>query len=154
MVGDFIRTKFSALTLDLASLNGVRWDIDLNPTQITLVSSRMDWPIFPSGRLLARTDRDNEAHRERRWSTYLLGGHVERRFGALNLGFNYVNLHRTDSLVDWGDNNIRGVLPSAVNRPPAWIAVRVDDGSDEDEEGPGSTRCASGPRSWPTWRPM
>ncbi len=135
MVGDFIRTKFSALTLDLASLNGVRWDIDLNPTQITLVSSRMDWPIFPSGRLLARTDRDNEAHRERRWSTYLLGGHVERRFGALNLGFNYVNLHRTDSLVDWGDNNIRGVLPSAVNRPPAWIAVRVDDGSDEDEVG-------------------
>ncbi len=135
MVGDFIRTKFSALTLDLASLNGVRWDIDLNPTQVTLVSSRMDWPIFPSGRLLARTDRDNEAHRERRWSTYLLGGHVGRRFGALNLGFNYVNLHRTDSLVDWGDNNIRGVLPSAVNRPPAWIAVRVNDGSDEDEQG-------------------
>lgn len=135
MVGDFIRTKFTSLTLDLASLNGVRWDIDLNPTQVTLVSSRMDWPIFPSGRLLARTDRDNEAHRERRWSTYLLGGHVGRRFGALNLGFNYVNLHRTDSLVDWGDNNIRGVLPSAVNRPPAWIAVRVNDGSDEDEEG-------------------
>ena len=60
---------------------------------------------------------------------------MERRFGALNLGFNYVNLHRTDSLVDWGDNNIRGVLPSAVNRPPAWIAVRVDDGTDQDEEG-------------------
>ena len=135
MVGDFIRTKFSALTLDVTSLNGVRWDIDLNPTQITLVSSRMDWPIFPSGTLLASTDRDNEAHRERRWSTYLLGAHVERQLGALRMGFNYVNLHRTDSLVDWGDNNIRGVLPSAVNRPPAWIAVRVNDGTDKDERG-------------------
>jgi len=139
MVGDQIRTKFSALTLDLANLNGVRWDIDLNPTKITLVSSRIDYPVFASGGFsgatTVRSERDNELNGPQRWATYLLGGHVERQIGALNLGFNYVNLHRTDSLVDWGDNSVKGILPSAVNMAPALIAVKVADGSDRDGRG-------------------
>ncbi len=128
IVGDRIRTKFTSLTLDMVALNGIRWDFALGDNYATLVSSRIDWPIFPSAVTRGRpldSEADNEAHRYRRWATYLLGGHFERQVGALNMSFSYVNMHRTDSLVDWADNNIRGVNPSAINRPPAYIAVRV-----------------------------
>ena len=134
MVGDFIRTKFSALTLDLASLNGVRWDIDLTPRRSP--SCRRAWTGPSSLGEAAGADRPRQRGPPGAPLVVLPPGRPRgaplRRHEP---GFNYVNLHRTDSLVDWGDNNIRGVLPSAVNRPPAWIAVRVNDGSDDDEEG-------------------
>ena len=135
VIGNRIRTKFTSLTLDLVQLNGVRWDIDLNPTQLTFVSSRFDWPIFGGRVRSAQSSEDNEEHKARERVTYLLGGHIERQFGALNLAFSYVNLHRTDSLVDWGDNSLKGVLPAGINQPPAYIAVKVSDGSDRDGRG-------------------
>ena len=61
----------------------------------------LDWPIFPGDNL--------ELHGARDWATYLLGGHIQRKFGVLDLSFSYVNLHRTNSLTSWGDNSIKGV---------------------------------------------
>ena len=126
IIGDRIRTKFTGLTLDLAQLNGVRWDIDLNPTRATLVSSRYDWPNY------ADRYRDDSLHGQRQETTQLLGGHVAREFGVLELSLSYVNLFRTDSFVDWGDNSLKGVLPSRINQPPAYIAVKISDGSEDD----------------------
>lgn len=120
IVGDRIRTKFTSLTLDLVALNGARWDADVDGTLFSFVTSRLDWPIFPGDNL--------ELHAARDWVTYLLGGHAQRKFGALDLSFSYVNLHRTNSLTAWGENNIKGVVPRR-NTPPAYIAVKFSDGS-------------------------
>ena len=126
IVGDRIRTKFTALTLDLVALNGARWDADVDGAQFSFVTSRLDWPIFPGDNL--------ELHGARDWATYLLGGHVQRKFGVLDLSFSYVNLHRTNSLTSWGDNSIKGVVPRK-NTPPAYIVVKFGDGSPEDGGG-------------------
>lgn len=136
IVGDRIRTKFTALTLDLAGLNGVRWDLDTRKTRVSLVSSRADFPIFVS-RLNAGSavPGDNEFHGRREEPVYLMGGHVERQIGALNVGLNYANINRTDSFIDWGDHSLKGVLPSTGTVPPMMIAVKVSDGSQNDGKG-------------------
>ena len=136
IVGDRIRTKFTALTLDLAALNGVRWDTDTGPTRLTLVSSRADFPIYAAKLNVGRAvPEDNEFHGRRQEPAYLLGGHLERQIGALNIGLNYVNLNRTDSFIDWGDHTLKGVLPSTGTVPPMMIAVKVADGSPDDGRG-------------------
>lgn len=138
IVGDRIRTKFTSLTLDLVALNGIRWDWDLAGTQATFVASRVDWPNFSD----ADNEYDGAGHnKDKRWATYLLGGHVERRVGVLRVGASYVNQHRVNSLVDWATNSLKGVQPAEVlpdgtpvvaGGPPFLIAVRVSDGSDLD----------------------
>ena len=126
IVGDRIRTKFTALTLDLVALNGARWDADVDGTQFSFVTSRLDWPIFSGDNL--------ELHGARDWATYLHGGHVQREFGVLDVSFSYVNLHRTNSLTAWGDNSIKGVVPRK-NTPPAYVVVKFGDGSPKDGGG-------------------
>jgi len=127
IVGDQIRTKFTSLTLDMVALNGIRWDVEVDGSQLSLVASRQDWPIY--------NDADNAQHNAQDWATYLLGGHFERSLGALDLSLSYVNQHRTNSLVRWGENSLKGVLP-ATNNPPAYVVVKVSDDSDNDETGP------------------
>ena len=134
IVGDRIRTKFTALSLDLAAMNGVRWDTDTRTTKISIVASRFDWPIFQRFGQLS-TYEDNVWHSERQKLTYLLGGHVERAIGALNVGLSYVNLSRMDSRDDWGDHTLKGVLPSTGEIPPVMIAVKVADGTPRDAGG-------------------
>ena len=138
IVGDQIRTKFTSLTLDLAGLNGVRWDVDTGAGELSLIASRYDWPNFLSGVRSGSggTPVDNVFHGQRRRPTYLLGGHYEREIGALNLAFTYVNMNRTNSTLDWGEHSLRGVLPEEITSPPVWIAVKVSDGSDRDDGGP------------------
>jgi len=136
IVGDRIRTKFTPLTLDLAGVNGVRWDLDTRQTRISLVSSRADFPIFAAKlNTGSAVPVDNEFHGRREEPVYLLGGHVERQIGALNVGLNYANINRTDSFIDWGDHTLKGVLPSTGTVPPLMIAVKVSDGSPDDGGG-------------------
>ena len=78
---------------------------------------------------------DNEFHGRREEPVYLLGGHVERQIGALNVGLNYANINRTDSFIDLGDHTLKGVLPSTGTGPPLMIAVKVSDGSPDDGKG-------------------
>ena len=49
IVGNEVRVKFSPLTLDLAALNGLRWDLNFDENNLTLVSSRADIPLWFSG---------------------------------------------------------------------------------------------------------
>ncbi len=134
IVADRIRTRFTPLTLDLAALNGVRWDIDARTTKISMVYSRFDFPIFEVFGQLS-TYEDNVWHSQREEPTYLLGGHLEREIGALNVALNYVNLSRMDSYIDWGDHTLKGVLPSTGEVPPLMIAVKVADGTPRDGGG-------------------
>jgi len=46
IVGNEVRVKFSPLTLDMAALNGVRWDMNFNENNLTFVSSRADMPLW------------------------------------------------------------------------------------------------------------
>ncbi len=136
IVGDRIRTKFTALTLDLAALNGVRWDLATKNTRVSLISSRFDAPIYQAKLLVGRAlPEDNAFHGKRQEPTYLLGGHLDREIGALNLRFTYVNMNRTDSFIDWGDHGLKGVLPSTGTLPPMLIAVKVSDGTENDGKG-------------------
>ena len=74
-IGDNIRTKFTSLTLDLAAMNGIRWDMNLPQSDFTLISSRLDYPIFD-----VNANADNKQHnfgalgtRPPLFATYLLG---------------------------------------------------------------------------------
>ena len=127
IIGDRIRTKFTSLTMDMVALNGARWDIDVDGSLFTFVTSREDWPIY--------NDADNTQHSARDWATYLLGGHFQRRVGVLDLSLSYVNQHRTNSLVSWGDNSLKGVLPN-TNSPPGYLVVKISDDSEDDRSGP------------------
>ena len=141
IVGDRIRTKFTSLTLDMVAMNGIRWDWDMNKTLATFITSRVDWPNY--------SDRDNDLrdrglNKDQRWATYLIGGHIERRFGALRIGGNYVNQHRVNSLISWGDNNLKGVHPTGLaadnsrvmqGGSPFLVVVKFSDGTDLDGSG-------------------
>lgn len=127
IIGDQIRTKFTSLTLDMVALNGIRWDVELDRSQLTMVASRHDWPIYSDG--------DNVQHRAVDWATYLLGGHFKRSIGALDVSLSYVNQHRTNSLAGWGENSLNGVLPN-TNNPPAYVVVKISDDSESDGSGP------------------
>lgn len=126
ILGERIRTKFTSLTLDMVQLNGIRWDIQRGSYDVALISSREDWPGYKN----ADTDR----HSLRRWAMYLLGGHVERRFGIMNVSGTYVNQCRTNTLVPWGENSLKGVLPSDMN-PVGYLVVRISDGAPRHEGG-------------------
>ena len=91
LVGDHIRTHFTPLTLDLAALNGIRWDLQGKGHRFSLLTSRRDRPGF--------TLQGAAATRQLNFATYLLGGHWESKLGPINLGATFTNQYRIDSLV-------------------------------------------------------
>lgn len=126
IIGDRIRTHFSPLVLDLAALNGVRWDL-ANPNHcFTLAASRMDRPIFSS--------RDAGSLADAAYATYLLGGHWQGRYRTLELGASYANLFRVNSRAAPEWNGMKGGLPQAVQEVD-YLVVRVDDSSVRDGVG-------------------
>ena len=106
LVGDHIRTHFTPLTLDLAALNGIRWDLQGKGHRFSLLTSRRDRPGF--------TLQGASATRQLNFATYLLGGHWESKLGPINLGATFTNQYRIDSLVGTEGSSIRGMIPSNV----------------------------------------
>ncbi len=141
MVGDNIRTKFSPLVLDMASLNGIRWDMDLRDNLFTMVASRADRPIWMSsgGETGYRGQGTQmEMHQDKHWqcqfSTYLLGGHWERQLGIFNVAASYVNQYRVDSNVSMAQNSLKGVIP-IDEAPTAYLVLKFSDGTPHDGHG-------------------
>ena len=137
IVGDNIRTKFTSLTLDLAAMNGIRWDMNLPQADFTLISSRLDYPIFD-----VNVNADNKQHnfgalgtRPPLFATYLLGSRLETQVGALNLGLVWVNQYRVNSLMEWGGWDFRGATPGNI-QPVDYLVVKFADGSIDDDGGP------------------
>ena len=129
-VGDNIRTKFTPLSLDMANLNGIRCDLDTGPDKFTLVTSRVDRPIF---NLDDSKTHNKEIHLPR-YATYLLGGHWERRIGTLTVGGTYVNQFRVDSMVGTERNSLKGTLPKD-GYPVAYLVLKLADGSEQRKGG-------------------
>ena len=67
IIGDRIRTHFSPLILDLAALNGIRWDLANERHNFSVLASRMDKPVL--------SQEDATALSTAAFAAYLLGGH-------------------------------------------------------------------------------
>jgi len=131
IVGNEIRVKFSPLTLDMAALNGLRWDFDIKGNYVTLISSRADMPLWFSNDLL------NEKSIERLIPVYMTGAHVQRSFGVFNVAANYVNTYKTDSAQSRSANSITGTISHDEHLArPLQLVVKLEDGSRYDGGGP------------------
>lgn len=130
-VGDVIRTTFTPLTLDLARLNGVRFDMASDRHQFTMVASRVSDPLKLDPVLGFTKDwvvRKDEG-------VYLLGGYWESKFlrNHLTIGTTLVNMHRFDSRRGLKENSFKGVaIRDAI---PDTVLVRFTDDSPEDGVG-------------------
>ena len=135
MIGDRIRTKFTPMTLDLAAMNGIRFDSRSQRVSLILVGSRVDRPIFE-----AFGNADQSAH-GRQYATsrpsraaYLLGGDLRAQWTQLDVGVSWVNQFRTDSFREIGESSLTGSLPATIH-PPEWLVVRIADQDPEDKAG-------------------
>jgi len=129
IVGNEVRVKFSPLTVDMAALNGVRWDFNFNESNLTFISSRADMPMWFS------RDYINDQLRYRLIPVYLTGAHFERKFGIFNVAANYVNTYKSDSSQSRAKNSITGTIPWKPSRP-LMLVVKLEDGSRFDGGGP------------------
>ncbi|MBT4483511.1 MAG: hypothetical protein HOC71_07520 [Candidatus Latescibacteria bacterium] len=129
IVGDEIRVKFSPLTVDMAALNGIRWDFNFGENNITFINSRADIPMWLSRDFI--TDEIGM----RQLPVLLTGAHYERKLGVFNVSANYVNTYRSDSAQSRQSNSITGSIhydPQDV----LMLVVKVEDGSRFDGNGP------------------
>ena len=116
-----IITRFTPLTLNQTSLHGTRADVSTPfGDALSLIAARRYMSY--SGRRGANSDD----------SAVLLGGHYERRLGALRLGATFVNQHLFD--VRNPINSLKGDL-HASETLPALLAVRISDDSPQDGRG-------------------
>jgi hypothetical protein len=129
VVGNEIRVKFSPLTIDMAAMNGVRWDFNFDANNLTFISSRADVPLwFPRA-------YQNPDLKERLLPVYLTGGHFERQMGVLKLAANYVNTYRGNSSLSRNQNSITGTMSHKPDKP-LMIVVKLEDASRFDGNGP------------------
>ena len=138
IIGDNVRTKFTSLTLDMAAMNGLRFDTHFADASLILAVSRVDRPIFEA---FGDQNVDHRVHgveeqlqTRPRWATYLLGGDLRTQLPGLDMGLSWVNQYRTDSLKELNDNSFKGTLPT-TGAPPEWIVVRVADQGPDDDVG-------------------
>ncbi len=106
LIGDRIRTHFTPLTLDLAALNGIRWDVEGSGHRLSLVTSRRDFPLW--------TLPDVDQNQELNFATYLLGGHWETDRGPLKMGATFTNQLRVNTLLGTEGSSIKGTTPSEM----------------------------------------
>jgi len=140
IVGNRIRVKFSPLTVDMAALNGIRWDFNFSENDLTLISSRIDTPLWHFN------DYSDKTMQQRANPIYLIGGHIQRKFGVFNVAANYVNTYRSDSVQSRSNNSYTGTLPDEMVdgvpygasrlKRPLQLVVKVEDGSRFDGGGP------------------
>jgi len=133
IVGNLIRTKFSPLTVDMLTLNGVRWDTSFGGNYFSVFSSRASGPLF------TMFDAQTKESKLRMAPVYLQGGHMERQVGIFNVSANYVNTYRSNSAISRSNNSMTGTLlndEKLVEFRPLQFAVKVEDGSRYDAGGP------------------
>ena len=152
IIGDRIRTRFTSLTMDQAALNGIRWDGDFGRHTFSLVSSRLDKPIYeleavwPFEDTVGYDVRVQEVAGLSRslLAAFLLGGYTQTRIGMFDLGLTYLNQFRVDTQVGLAQNSMKGTLPVhdpggiGVARRPAFIdylVVKIADETERDGQG-------------------
>lgn len=130
IVGNEIRVKFSPLTVDMATMNGVRWDMNFNNVNnFTFFSSRADIPGWFS------KDYQSDNLRLVMLPVYLTGAHYDRQVGILNIAANYVNTYKSDSSISRNQNSITGTI-SHTPDVTSMLVVKLEDASRFDGNGP------------------
>ena len=118
MMGDLLDGYFSPLTLNLARLEGFRWDASSHRNRFSAVISRAPRPTSAT----------------RFFSHYLFGGHWESKLGdVVTFGASYVNFHLQDS--QRRNASLQGNVPSRLDPAQSYFVI-VSDDSPEDGLGP------------------
>ena len=116
IIGDRIRTRFTSLTMDQAAMNGIRWDGDFGRHTFSLVSSRLDKPIYELEAIFPYEDNvgydvrvEEVAGLSRSLlAAFLLGGYTQTRIGMFDLGLTYLNQFRVDTQGGTGAKQLEG----------------------------------------------
>jgi hypothetical protein len=129
-VAENLQTSFTPLTLDMARLNGLRWDLAYRRNHLlTMAVSKVSDPIIVRATtidILQRTQYEESG-------TFLVGTHWRGNFlDAIRVGLTEVNLHRYDAKRQRGDF-WRGIAP--VEFLPDTVIVRFADDSPGDGRG-------------------
>ena len=118
MMGDLLDGFFSPMALNMARLEGFRWDASSHRNRFSTVISRAPRPMSATRDL----------------AYYILGGHWESNLGdAITFGASYVNFHLQDARQR--DSSFRGTFPSTLQTTKANY-VMISDDSPEDGQGP------------------
>ena len=119
-IGRAVESTFTPLTLNVARLNGMRWDAATRRNRFAIVASRVSDPILSGGL------------RSREFANYIYGGRWEGTLGdVLTFGASYVNLHYTDSLVGSKRSSQKGNLPNELQPPETLFVIVCDDSPDD-----------------------
>ena len=139
IIGDFIHTTFTPLTLDMTGFNGVRFDaISSGSHQLSLIFSRISDPLKIGLRVPgagSATDLGSSGRGQNRDDgTYLMGGHWENDIGtSFVLGATYLTMHRFDAARGFRTNSRKGLAPQ--NTVPQRVTIRFEDDSPGDGVG-------------------
>jgi len=118
MMGDLLDGYLGPLTLNLARLEGFRWDASSHRNRFSVVISRAPRPLTAN----------------RFFSHYLFGGHWESKLGdVVTFGASYVNFHLQDS--QRRNASLQGNVPTRLEPAQSYFVI-VSDDSPEDGIGP------------------
>ena len=138
--------------MDMAALNGIRWDGDFGRHGFFLVTSRLDRPIYELEAIFSYEDNVHYDSRVEEvgglsrslLAAFLLGGHAQTRVGMFDVGLTYLNQFRVDTQVGMARNSFKGTLPVhdpggiGVARRPSFIeylVVKIADETERDGQG-------------------
>ena len=128
IVGDGLIARLSPLTLSKTDFNGARLDLSTPHFKLTTLASRIARPNVEDDWRYNRNTLEEKTTN----STMLLGSRAQADIGALQVGFNGVNLHTFRSTGT--DNSIKGIL--RPDQPVVeMLIVRFTDDSPGDGEG-------------------
>ena len=140
-VGDDVRTHLTPLTMQRASFNGLRWEIEFANNRITLLSTRgfdnSEFPAFPTFSTPIddnfanyQGDLNREFIVEEDDPVYTFGGHWETQAGdVLTLGMTFLNQQQINTGALRQDSFLAGSAPYPQMLSPQKLMLRVTDDS-------------------------
>ncbi|MBI4531836.1 MAG: hypothetical protein HY709_09995 [Candidatus Latescibacteria bacterium] len=131
-LGEQIRTTLTPLTLSTPTFNGIQWDFMSDKYALTALLSRVNNP---------GTSRDTDFAPPESHTDFVnfLGFRGTWSLGDFaTVGGTYVNGFVGNSLVDWIDNSLKGLLSTGQNAGKVrTITIKISDDSPEDGEAGG-----------------
>ncbi len=145
-VGDEVRTHLTPLTMQRASFNGLRWEMEFANNRITLLTSRgfdsSEFPTFPTFSTpvdddyrVSSRDLTQELIIEEDNPVYTAGGHWETQVGdVLTFGTTFLNQQQVNSGALREDSALAGTVPYPQMLPPEKLLLLIRDDSPESPE--------------------